>query len=80
MPQLALFYSNTCPYCMKVERYMRANGVDIPMLSTADADNRRELIEKGGMYQVPCLRIDDTYLYESDDIIEYLRKNVVEKQ
>lgn len=43
-----------------------------------DERHRRELEEGGGTIQVPCLRIDrddgTEWMYESDDIIEYLEK------
>lgn len=34
-----------------------------------------KLIEEGGKRQVPCLYHDGEYLYESDDIIEFLKAN-----
>ncbi len=36
---------------------------------------RDELIKIGGKPQVPCLVIDGKALYESSDIIEWLKKN-----
>ena len=43
----------------------------------ADLGNMRTLIKEGGKRQVPCLRIDTKgqetqWLYESDEIINYL--------
>jgi len=44
----------------------------------ADPDIKAELIAGGGKQQVPCLRIEEDnkvrWLYESSDIIKYLRK------
>ena len=37
--------------------------------------NRAELIAIGGKPQVPCLVIDGKALYESLDIIDWVRKN-----
>lgn len=55
---------------------MQKTGILIPMKDTlADSKNRQELIKIGGKPQVPCLIIDGKALYESDDIIEWLRKN-----
>ena len=34
-----------------------------------------ELVKIGGKSQVPCLVIDGRALYESDDIIEWLKEN-----
>jgi len=39
-----------------------------------------ELKKMGGKTQVPCLFIDERPVYESDDIIQWLKKNIVEKE
>ena len=38
-------------------------------------DDRKRLIEVGAKEQVPCLFIDGKPMYESDDIIAWLRAN-----
>lgn len=38
-------------------------------------EDRERLIREGGKLQVPCLFIDGKPLYESDDILEWLREN-----
>jgi glutaredoxin len=40
---------------------------------SAGSDIRRELQSIGGKTQVPCLVIDGQALYESDDIIQWLK-------
>jgi glutaredoxin len=72
MDELKLYYLPTCPYCLKVLRFIEANGIVIDLHSTTEPDNRNYLLEFGGMNQVPCLFIADKPLYESDDIIAYL--------
>lgn len=75
---LKLYQFQQCPFCVKTRRRIRGLGLNI---ETRDARNdprwQAELIEQGGKYQVPCLRIDkgdDTveWLYESKSIIRYL--------
>jgi len=39
------------------------------------SESREELISIGGQSQIPCLVIDGKALYESDDIIEWLKEN-----
>lgn len=76
MPQLTLYYFVGCPYCQKVRGYMLQAGITIPMKDTqTDPRNREELVKIGGKGQVPCLVIDGKALYESNDIIEWLKKN-----
>jgi glutaredoxin len=76
MQKLMLYQFAGCPYCDKVRRFMQQSGITLPMKDTrADPRNREELVKIGGKGQVPCLVIDGKALYESDDIIEWLKKN-----
>ena len=55
---------------------MEENDIKIEVINIEnDHDAMRDLIENGGKRQVPCLYHDGEYLYESDDIIEFLREN-----
>jgi glutaredoxin len=78
--RLALYQFQLCPFCVKTRRTIHRLGLNI---ETRDARNdpawNQELIEQGGRYQVPCLRIakDDgsvAWLYESRDINSYLEQ------
>ncbi len=72
---LILFKKDTCPYCRKVMKYMEEAGrTDIVCRDIVqDAEAEKELIAVGGKRQVPCLFIDGKPLYESTDIIEWLK-------
>lgn len=74
MDELRLYYLPTCPFCQKVLSFMNKNGILIEMLSTTEAPNRDYLLASGGKNQVPCLFIGERALYESDDIIAYLKQ------
>jgi len=77
--QFKLYQFKACPFCVKVRRSIKREGLKI---ETRDAKNdeqyRQELLEQGGKVKVPCLRIDQDgqvkWLYESNDIIAYLNK------
>lgn len=76
MSDYKLFVGTICPYCQKVENFMEENDIKIEVINIEhDRDAMRDLIENGGKRQVPCLYHDGEYLYESDDIIEFLREN-----
>ncbi|MFO3715224.1 MULTISPECIES: glutaredoxin family protein [Anaerococcus] len=76
MSDYKLFVGTICPYCQKVESFMEENNIEIEVVNIEnDRDAMRELIEKGGKRQIPCLYHDGEYLYESDDIIEFLKEN-----
>lgn len=77
--KLALYQFEACPFCVKVRRAMKRQGLKIELRDILNNSNyEKELIEKGGMRQVPCLRIPKAdgfqWLYESDDIIHYLQE------
>jgi len=74
MKELTLFYKPTCPYCQKVMNFMEQEGISVDKANIQDSENRQRLIEVGKMDQVPCLFIDGDPMYESDDIIAYLRQ------
>lgn len=74
--ELTLYHFNACPYCARVREFMKNNGITIPMKNIREnTAYRDELIAIGGKNQVPCLVIDGKALYESGDIIDWLRKN-----
>ena len=76
--ELELFMKPTCPYCIKVMNFMSENNITIPLRDiVADESAAETLVAIGGKRQVPCLFIDGKPLYESSDIIEWLRGNAL---
>ena len=78
MEQYLLYESPICGFCQRVRRFLDQAGIHVEGRDTLrDPEARRELIAGGGRATVPCLRIERdgqvTWLYESLDIIEYLR-------
>ena len=70
-----LFMLEFCGYCKKVMSYMDENGIPYKTIDISDKANEEELIRIGGKRQVPFLldRERHVEMYESDDIIEYLK-------
>ena len=73
MPSLELYVGFWCPYCQKVLRFMEAHGIEVPLRDIDEPANKAFLVEHGGKGQVPCLFIDGAPMYESLDIIEWLK-------
>ena len=72
---IELFMLSTCPYCHKVMDYMHAHGIEYKMIDINDRQNEEVLIKIGGKRQVPFI-VDKEHnieMYESDDILEYLK-------
>lgn len=80
--QLALYQFKTCPFCMKVRREIKRQSLVIELRDAQhNNEHREQLLSGGGQVKVPCLKIKKEdgnvhWLYESDDVIKYLRKLV----
>ena len=78
----ALYQFQACPFCVKVRREMRRQGLNIELRDARhDPVHRQALIDGGGRLKVPCLQIENEggepqWLYESDEIIAYLKSEL----
>lgn len=79
---LSLYQLPTCPFCVKVRRTMKREGLNIELRNiNQENEYREELSNEGGKHKVPCLRIEKSdgkvqWLYESSDIITHLQQLV----
>lgn len=73
--KLELFKFDSCPYCQRVMKYIKDNDrTDIIYRDIRrDPQALEILVTVGGMEQVPCLFINGEPLYESLDIIDWLK-------
>ncbi len=75
---MALYHFQMCPFCVKTRRQIRRLGLNIENRDARyDEKWNQELINEGGKYQVPCLKISKAdgsvqWMYESSDINQYL--------
>ena len=71
-----LYVKTGCPYGEKVLAYAARHGIFFEERNISDPSIAGELIERGGKRQVPYLvDVDEAVeMYESDDIIEYLKE------
>jgi glutaredoxin len=72
-----LYQYASCPFCARVERFLREFEIDIEHRDTLRGrEAQGELVAGGGSSTVPCLRISSEsgvrWLYESLDIMQYL--------
>jgi len=75
---LELYVREHCPFCKKVLVVIDELGMkvdkDIRLVDAAPGTPGQEVVERvGGKAMVPFLVDGDLAMYESDDIIEYLR-------
>ena len=79
---IELYQKEECPYCAKVRQFLSDNHIDwlahsAPPNSTA----LKKIADMGGKEQVPFLHDPEKniMMYESNDIIEYLKENYVKE-
>ena len=78
-PELILYGRPSCPYCLRVDRVIRQMGIENKItrrLTGYGSEWRADLRNRTGSTQVPCLFIDGEPMFESLDIIDWLRKNL----
>lgn len=73
MKDYRLFYLPQCPYCKKVRDFMAEKGIELKLEDITDPKVEEELVKLGGKAQVPMLYTGNKAIYESDDIIEFLK-------
>lgn len=78
---IQLYLSASCPFCKKVllaaRQFGLEEGKDFTTIDAAPGTPGREVVlSVGGKGMVPFLIDGDTSMYESDDIVAYLKKNV----
>ena len=78
---LSMYQFESCPFCIKVRRQIKRQSLNIPLLDAQhNQQHREELLNGGGEVKVPCLKIvsdsgEVSWMYESNDIMQYLQDN-----
>ena len=77
---LELYVKEGCPYCAKVIDFFDKNGVEYETKFMSDPENLDFVIREGGKNQAPFLVDLENHneLYESNDIIDYVKFNVLQ--
>lgn len=75
--ELMLYYRPGCPFCGKVLDFLNEHQRSVPQKNIQENNTaREELLQAGGKAQVPCLMINGKALYESSDIIDWVKKHL----
>jgi len=77
-----LYILDSCGYCKKVMDFMKTNNIKYHKFDTSNKDNVLRLMSIGGKDQVPFLHNEETdeKIYDSDEIIKYLKDKTNAKQ
>lgn len=72
---IELFMKDDCVYCKRVIEFLDENKIQYKKNNVLNEDNKETLIRIGGKLQVPFIidKENGVEMYESNDIIEYLK-------
>jgi glutaredoxin len=76
-PELDLYYFDACPYCQRVLRIIDKHNIKVNYKDIYEGTSHlQKLLLITGKKTVPCLFIDGDPMHESQDIMNWLEKNV----
>ena len=81
VPKLTLYVGEGCPYCKKVLDHLKKDP--LPMEIKEIWENEEASAELQALTErttVPCLKINEKHMFESDDIIAMLKKIKAEEK
>jgi glutaredoxin 3 len=70
MPNVIIYTSNTCPYCVSTKDYLKQKGVAYEERNVNENTAYRKELMKLGYMSVPVLKIDDEVIvgFDTDKI------------
>lgn len=76
MPQILMYATAVCPYCVRAEQLLRRKGVSEIEKVRIDLDpaRRDEMMQKTGRRTVPQIYIGETHVGGCDDLFELDRQ------
>lgn len=79
MERYLLYVKTGCPYCIRVLSFAEKNGIALELKNRDNPGVIEELIKRGRKRQFPYLvdRERGIEMYESEDIVKYLKNNTI---
>ena len=71
MPEVTMYCTPTCPFCMRAEKLLEKKGVKVKKIRVdGDKAKLREMIKRTGRNTVPQIYIGDKHVGGFDDLSE----------
>ncbi len=71
MPNIVMYCTETCPFCMRAESLLGKKGVKYNKILVDDNETLfQEMVTKSGKDSVPQIFIDDKHIGGFDDLVE----------
>ncbi len=80
MPQIIMYATGVCPYCIQAERLLRAKGVEEITKLRVDQEpaRREEMMQRTGRRTVPQIYIGELHVGGYDDLVALDRAGKLE--
>lgn len=71
MPEIDMYCTSTCPYCIRAEKLLKSKGVKINKINVENNQGKlREMLKRSKRNTVPQIFIDDKHIGGFDDLSE----------
>ena len=71
MPEVTLYSTRFCPYCIRAKQLLKSKGVDFNEIAIDSDPKQRDIMEqRSGRTSVPQIFIDDFHVGGCDDLYE----------
>jgi len=78
MPNIKVYSTTTCPYCVTLKEFLKANNIAFEEVDVSfDVEKQQEMIAKSGQMGVPVVDIDGQIIvgFDRERIIQILNIN-----
>ena len=70
MPDIVIYSSAVCPYCIAAKNFLKARGLDYRELRIdLDLDARRDMLDKAKRTSVPQIFVNGAHIGGFDDMV-----------
>lgn len=71
MPQIRMYSSSTCPYCIRAENFLNKKGAKVDKIMVdSNPQDMQKMREITGRHTVPQIFIGDTHVGGYDDLVK----------
>ncbi|MGD8484442.1 MAG: glutaredoxin 3 [Thioalkalispiraceae bacterium] len=71
MPEIEMYCTSTCPFCMRAEKLLKSKGVKINKINVENNQGKlKEMLKRSKQNTVPQIFIDGKHIGGFDDLSE----------
>lgn len=74
MPKVQIYTTKFCGYCVRAKQLLDREGIPFEEIDiTETPEVRDELVKKTGERTVPQIFVDDQYIGQDDELLDWIR-------